>query len=52
MKASLAIPDETFLKRYFVWLKPMLQELPAPLQYFFEKCYPHYDLVPASSRTG
>jgi hypothetical protein len=35
---------EDFLRRYFVWVKPLIPRLPSSLQYFFEKCYPGYDL--------
>jgi len=47
MRACLSIPDEAFLKRYFVWLRPLLPQLSAPLKHFFETCYPHYDLATA-----
>jgi hypothetical protein len=43
MRACLSIPDEAFLKRYFVWLRPLFPQLSAPLKHFFETCYPQYD---------
>ena len=44
MRECLLAPSEEFLKRYFVWLNPLLPKLTAPLRYFFDKCYPDYDL--------
>lgn len=36
--------SQDFLRRYFVWVKPLIPRLPSSLQYFFEKCYPGFDL--------
>lgn len=47
MRACLSIPEEAFLKRYFVWLRPLLPQHSGPLKDFFAACYPQYDLVGA-----
>ena len=44
MKKSLKSLTETFLRRYFVWVRPLIPSLPAPLQYLLEKCYPDVNL--------
>ena len=50
MIRARARPAESFLKRYFVKLRPLILNLPASLQYLFEKCYPDYDLMGGRSR--
>ena len=37
--------SEEFLRRYFVWVRPLITNLPSSLKYFVEKCYPRYDLT-------
>jgi hypothetical protein len=37
--------SESFLRRYFVKVRPLIPNLPAALRYFFEKCYPGCRLV-------
>jgi len=44
LKKSLQAPTEAFLRRYFVWVRPLIPSLPSPLQYLLEKAYPGYDL--------
>ncbi len=39
-------PEEAFIRRYFVWLRPLIPQLPPNLQnFFFETCYPGYDFT-------
>ena len=45
LQRNLMPPTEVFLKRYFVWVKPLIPSLPSGLRYFLEKCYPHYELT-------
>jgi hypothetical protein len=44
LRKNLRPPTEAFLKRYFVWVKPLIPSLPSGLQYFFEKTYPGCNL--------
>jgi len=38
-------PDEALIERYFVRQQPLIPSLRSGLRYFFEKCYPRYNLA-------
>jgi hypothetical protein len=44
-------PDENFVRKYFVCLKPLIPNLRSPLRYFFEQCYPGLEWEPVADAT-